>query len=293
MAASPDVLSLSPDLINALGRDLGMVGVRGQPLIDLLRRTVDRYPESAWTHWDLANACVRVNPRLLNEALRHAAAAAALVPDSAFFQFRLGDAFEDVRAPNEAIRCYRKTVVLDPQHIAAHSALRGCSRPGGTWPGRRPRCDRWWPGSRTTTRAHYQLGRILAARKKTTEAAAEFRRAVDLLDPLPSYDRYYEDLPLELLKLGQTTDALRLLKRLMELRPAWAANPQYPLRYNAACCAALVSADAKVPSDERVRLRRQAHAWMTATLAAERALLQRDRARLPAGCVPTSVSMAK
>jgi hypothetical protein len=39
-----------------------------------------------------------------------------------------------------------------------------------------------------------------------------------------------------------------------------------------------LSADAKVPPDERAHLRRQAHMWMTATQAADRTQLQRDRA---------------
>jgi serine/threonine-protein kinase len=279
VSVSPDVLTLSPDLINALGRDLGAMGLGGQTSINLLRRTVDRYPDSAWSHYDLANACMRVNPPLRNEALRHASVAAGLVPDSAFFQYRLAAAFEAVRAPSEAERCYRKTVVLDPRYVNAHFALARLLQARMDLVGAEAALRAAVSAQPKYDYAHFQLGKLLAVRKNNSEAVAELRRAVDLFEPMPSYNRIYNDLPFELMKLGQTADALRFLKRLMELRPDWAANPEYPVFHNTACCLVLLSTDVKSSPELKSRLRREAHAWLRADLDATRGQFLGDRTR--------------
>ena len=205
----------------------------------------------------------------------------------------MGEAYEHVRAPNEAVRSYRKAVAIDPQFVIAHFALARLLEARGDLAGVEAALRSVVAAQPKYDRAHHQLGRVLVAQKKTTEAAAEFRRAVDHLELLTDYDRYYDDLTLDLLSLGQARDALRLTTRLMELRPDWAANLQYPLRYNAACCAAVLSTDAKVPPDERARLRRQAQMWLAGRPGRLAGATAKRPAPLPAGGAPAAGRVSK
>ena len=261
------MLTLSPALINALGRDLGAAGVRGQPLIDLLRRSVDRYPDFAWGHYDLANAYVGATPPLRAAALRHAATAAALVPDSAFFQHRLALAYEAMSAPEQAIGCYRKAQELDPKFLDAHFGLAKLLEKQNNLEGAESALRAAVAAEPELDQTHFVLGRFLAARGNTAGAVAELRRTVDLLDASAGYNQAFDELTADLIKLGQPAEALRLLTRLMELQPAWATNPDYPLRYKAACLAVALSTRAETPPAEQAQLRERARAWLASEMA--------------------------
>jgi len=266
VAASPDVLTLSPALINALGRDLGSAGVRGQPLIDLLRRSVEHYPDFAWGHYDLANACAGATPPLRAEALRHASTAAALVPDSAFFQHRLALAYEAINAPDQAVGCYRKAQELDPKHLNSHFGLAKLLEKRNDLDSAEDALRAAVAAEPELDQTHFELGRFLASRGKTIEAIVELRRAVDFLDASAGYNPAFQDLTSSLVKLGALADALRLQTRLMDLQPAWATNPEYPVRYNAACLAVALASRAETPPDEQAQLRRKAREWLVADL---------------------------
>jgi serine/threonine-protein kinase len=122
LAADPEVLAVGPLLLNALARELAAAG-RSEARLALLRRAADKYPQSAFTHHDLAEACYAGDPPMLAEALRHATAAAALVPGSSLFQTNLGFYFLKNDAPAAALPCLRKAVALDPTATDARTLL--------------------------------------------------------------------------------------------------------------------------------------------------------------------------
>src|SRR5262249_22975070 len=99
--AGPEVLSLGPELLRALG--WARTGGSDAPaLLALLRRSVERYPSHVWLNFDLVAAYRGSRPPRLAEALRHAAVAANARPGSALLQEDLGGALFDLGAYAEA-----------------------------------------------------------------------------------------------------------------------------------------------------------------------------------------------
>jgi tetratricopeptide (TPR) repeat protein len=121
-AAGPDVLTLGPELLCALSRDLRGAG-RHDADLALLRRAADRYPAHVWLNFDLSNACGSVRPPRLAEALRAASAAATARPDSALLRLNLGTCFESLGELDLAAESYRKAVALAPTYGSAYRHL--------------------------------------------------------------------------------------------------------------------------------------------------------------------------
>ena len=121
-AGDPDVVTLGPELLCALGRDLKTAG-RRDALLSLLRRAADRYPSHVWINFDLVNAYGTATPPRPAEALRYAAVAAAARPGSALLQQTLASALMDLGAYDAAAIVYRKALAIAPRSAGAQAGL--------------------------------------------------------------------------------------------------------------------------------------------------------------------------
>jgi serine/threonine protein kinase/tetratricopeptide (TPR) repeat protein len=122
LAASPEVLTLGPELIGAIGRDLRSAG-RHRDRLALLRKSIEKYPTAVWLQFDAREACLDLAPPLRTEALRYAGACIALRPDSPFFLKVLAEAYEKVGTVERAADAYRQAVVLAPNNAVLHNDL--------------------------------------------------------------------------------------------------------------------------------------------------------------------------
>jgi tetratricopeptide (TPR) repeat protein len=118
-AASQDGLSFRSSLVRRLENDL-LIAREYQACRAYLRAAVERYPHDAWLHFELALACFLEPQRERAEALRHSAAAAALVPDSAWFHLKVARDYADLGATSQAVAEFRKTIAMSPVY-AAHA----------------------------------------------------------------------------------------------------------------------------------------------------------------------------
>jgi serine/threonine protein kinase len=119
-AGSPEALTFRSQLINALGRDL-QIARRYDACRALLRAAVVRYPHDIWLHHDLAISAFMASPPDHLDAVRCSAAAAALRPDSFYFQLQMGESFQALASYDHALECFRRALALKPESAYAHS----------------------------------------------------------------------------------------------------------------------------------------------------------------------------
>jgi serine/threonine protein kinase/tetratricopeptide (TPR) repeat protein len=243
-ATSPDGLSLGRRNIGAVSRDL-RDAKQYAACRTFMRAVVERYPDSDWSHFDLAGICLAMDPPEYAEALRHCSAAAALRPQSAVFQLRLGDCYAGLGAYDQAAACYRKCIEL------GHGAVAG----------------------------YIQLGLVLAKKKDWDGAVAVVREAIHRQ---PKYGPAYSHLAVTLQEAGRHAEALKAMMDAIREHPDLAAEPRFYLRYNAACFAMNYANGLGVnapPEAERPTYRKQALDFLTADLAAIRKVAAKDPAQ--------------
>jgi tetratricopeptide (TPR) repeat protein len=283
-AASPDGLSFRSPLVNAVGRDLAAAR-EYRACRSYLRAAVDRYPHDAWLHNDLATVCVSMDPPDFAEALRHSAAASALMPGSAWFHLMVGSEYDRLGAYDQAIAAYRKVISLSPGYAGL----------ANLWMGRPLSKKEDWEGAIAALReairlmsesqartylpsAYANLGAALVAAGRPAEADDAFRAALRLKPDEPSL---LASLGGALATAGRPAEALRRTLAALRNNTAWAEDPRNYLRYNAACYA-MSCADAKgkdvPPASEWPAYRGQALELLTAELAAIRKLTVADEA---------------
>ncbi len=122
-AARPEVLTLGPELLCALSRDLRFQPRYEEAHLALLRRAVDRYPAHVWLNDALFLACSSGSRTRRLEALRAEAAAAAIRPDNVFFQTRVAQAYASLGENDLAAAQYRKVIALAPTDRMAYQSL--------------------------------------------------------------------------------------------------------------------------------------------------------------------------
>jgi tetratricopeptide (TPR) repeat protein len=245
-AASPDGLSFRAPLVGALARDLDQAK---QPAAGraLLRAAVERYPHDVWLHAHLAAVCRQMRPPDNAEALRHAAAASALRPDSARFHSDVGDYYLALGANESAVVACRRAIALDPD---------------GTY----------W--------AYLVMGSALEKLQDLDGAAAAYREAhrryPDLEPP-----RALLGLVSTLTAAGRHAEVLAELLVVFRRHPGWTNQTGMGLRYFAARAANLC-ADGKgvdpPPPAECPACRKQALDFLTAELAVVRRVAARNPA---------------
>ncbi len=242
-AASPDVLSFGPRVMDAVSRDLRDAREFGA-CRTLLRAAVERYPHDEWLHFDLAGICLKLNPTEYSEALRHTSAAVLLRPGSAAFRLQLGDCYAGLGSYAQAADCYRKSIEL------GHGAVVG----------------------------YLHLADALTKKKDWDGALAAMREATRMQ---PRNAAAHTRLALILHTAGRYAEALKGLVAVMREQPDLAEEPRNYFRYNAACsalrCAKCLGVDAP-PEAERPAYRKQALEFLTTDLAALRKLSATDTA---------------
>ena len=242
-AASPDVLSLGPRIINAVFRDLRDVR-EFAACRTLLRAAAERYPHDEWLYFDLAGICLEMDPPAYAEALRHSSAAALLRPDSAVFRLRLGDCYAGLGSYAQAADCYRKSIEL------GHGAVVG----------------------------YLHLGDALAKQEDWDGALDAVREVIRVQ---PTNARAYAKARFILDAAGRHSEGLKELVNAMRDQPDLADEPGNYFRYNAACsalkCAAGLGVDAPPPA-ERPDYRDRALELLSADLVANRKHWATDRA---------------
>jgi serine/threonine-protein kinase len=205
------------------------------------------------------------------EAVDAYRAAVHLKPDFEFAQCNLGLAQEQLGRHDEAETSFRRALELDADDAYALCglgraltaqgrfadavvALRRGDELGRNSPAWNDRSAGWLRQVERLARLDARLPRILEGEKP-----ADAAEALGLAGLCQQYKRLYGA-------------GARLYAEAFAARPALADDPAGAARYNAACCAALAAAgqgdDAPREEKEQARLRRQAHEWLRADLAA-------------------------
>jgi tetratricopeptide (TPR) repeat protein/tRNA A-37 threonylcarbamoyl transferase component Bud32 len=156
LSRTPEVLSFGPWVVSRLGTNIRDAG-QPQAARELFRAAIARYPQYPWLHFDLMLACGNKQSPSYQEALQHAGAMVALLPDSAGLYTHLARAYLAAgdreralatcreitqRRPNDprvhllvaqflqaineldqAITHYLEAIELDPNYTAAQSGL--------------------------------------------------------------------------------------------------------------------------------------------------------------------------
>jgi tetratricopeptide (TPR) repeat protein len=160
LSRTPEVLSFGPWVVSRLGTNIGDAG-QPQAAQEFLRAAVARYAQYPWLHLDLVWACRNPQSPSYQEALRHAGAMVALLPDSAGLYLdlarayleagdrdralatcreitqrisndprvhawaydNLGDMLADKGQVDVAIGCFKKAMALDPKNGMAYLKL--------------------------------------------------------------------------------------------------------------------------------------------------------------------------
>ncbi len=195
-AASPGALELGPEQICQLGQDLAAAKDR-EARLALLRRGVERYPQHVWLRYDLMETCNSHSPPLHAEALQHAAAAAALRPDSPIFQSSLGISLAHMGVFDAAEAACLRSIKLNPKYGVPHGSLGILLKRKGDLAGAEAEyreAIRLAPLAPASGTAHYNLGNLLGGKNDLTGAEVEFRKAIRLAPLDPTSAEFYVSL---------------------------------------------------------------------------------------------------
>jgi tetratricopeptide (TPR) repeat protein len=193
-----------------------------------------------------------------------------LDPKLAPAHVNLGNAFYDQKDLAGAVACYREAIRLDPKDARVHFNLGIGLRQQGRF-----------AESLTALRRGHELGsrdptwRSPSAQwVQQAQGYAERERWLDAVragQAAPVSPDEYLTFALMSQYTGHYAAVARLYSEAFALWPQLTGNPATGHRYNGACCAALSSCgqgqDASRDEAHRVRLRRQALAWLRADLA--------------------------
>jgi serine/threonine-protein kinase len=257
LAADPAAPALPVPALRGLVRRLSAEGCRAEA-VRLLRLARWRRPADFWVNQELGYALLTSSPPEWAEAARFLSVAAALRPDSPGALFNLGNALLGKGDLEEAVRCYREAVTLDPKYATTHNGLGHALHEKG-------QVDAALASYRTAvaldpkyTAAHNNLGIALQDKGQLDAALASFRTAL-ALDP--TYAMAHHNLGAVLFRKGQQGEAVACYRR------AIAADPTLKIAHTslgvwlygrrqydeAAACfrkaVALAPADAKSHSD--------------------------------------------
>ncbi|MFO0848424.1 MAG: serine/threonine-protein kinase [Gemmataceae bacterium] len=254
-AADPDVLALGPVGLAAVGRQLHEAG-RVDAWAALLRRAVARYPADAWLHHDLAEACGQLSPPQRQEAVRHAAAAAVLLPASGYFRTVLGYCLHDAGATAAAVACWREALALDPGAVFAFTMLAAALHEEKDAAGVEAAARAFLAHNPDLSAGHFWLGAARGQLGDTAGAATALLAAADRFRPDDADADDCRMVAEHLAWAGRPMAALHLLTRSLAARPDWATGPER-LRVKAAAlavrCGTGDAADAP-PADDRPQL---------------------------------------
>jgi eukaryotic-like serine/threonine-protein kinase len=181
-ATTPGALTIGSTLIDALGRDLFRFAQNYEAARAFLRAATDRYPYDIWLHFDAGSVCEQLNPPANHEALRYRAAAAALRPDSKYFQFMLARSYQKIGADEQAIVAFRRAIALEPTHAISHRNLARAQMSKGDLDDAIASYRKAIELDPKDPDAHRNLARALMSKGDLDGAIASYRKAIEL-DP--------------------------------------------------------------------------------------------------------------
>jgi tetratricopeptide (TPR) repeat protein len=173
-------LEIAPDdaeLHNALGWTLFQEG-RSMEAVAEYEQALKANPKLVKSHNNMALALVELGR--LEEAAGHFKASLELEPKAEIYS-DLGFVMARLGHPDEARADYQKALELDPNCASAHFNLAVTYVQAGAFGEAESHYRQALPG-RPTAETHNGLGYVLARQGRTDEAAAEFRKAIDV-DP--------------------------------------------------------------------------------------------------------------
>ncbi len=214
-SAHPDVATLGPELLCALGRDLKYAG-KMDALLALMRRAAERYPTHVWVNFDLMHVCREVYPPRTIEALRFAAAAVAARPDSALLQVNLGASLLSLGVTDQAIVVYRRAIALAPTYEGAYSGLAAALTRIGDHAGAAATYRELIREQPKLWRAHANAGLSLYYAGDFPGAVAAYKVATQLN---PNNGGLHYSLAASYRALGAIEDSLEALRKAIELEP--------------------------------------------------------------------------
>jgi tetratricopeptide (TPR) repeat protein/tRNA A-37 threonylcarbamoyl transferase component Bud32 len=278
-------LRLNPDFAEALVNMGGVLRDLGKcdDAIACSRAALRLKPDFAEAHYKLANALSDLGK--CEEALACYRAALRLKPDHAEAYCDLGSALYQLGRRDEAMACFRAALRLKPGDAEAYCNLGATLRVQGHF---RESLEAYRRGD--------ELGRQRSGNWRLPSArwVKEAERLVELDEKLPAVVAGNVQ-PADLAEAVGFADvaffrkwystAARLYKNAL-VRDRLIANRVDGPRYRAACAAVSASCgrgeDPTKPSDEeRLRLRKQAHNWLTAELDGMKQLATRAELRAP------------
>jgi Flp pilus assembly protein TadD len=208
-------LALAPDdaeLRNALGWTLFQDGRPAEAVAEY-ERALAADPKHAKSHNNLALALVELGR--LEEAAAHFKTSLEIEPraeiysDLGFTMARLGKS-EDARAH------YQKALALDPHCASAHVNLAVTFVQAGNLGEAESHYRQALP-ERPTAETHNGLGYVLARQGRTDEAAAEFRKAIDID---ATFTPAYNNLAEALAQQGKLDEAADTYRRSLAQKPS-------------------------------------------------------------------------
>jgi Flp pilus assembly protein TadD len=203
-----------------------------------------------------------------------------LRPDDTKAHYNLGVALTNQQKHAEAEAEYRQALRLQPNKPEVRTNL-GHALSGQ---GRNAEAEaeirgalRLHPDFPEAHIAYSLLGGALGNMGRHAEAEAACREALRLR---PDFGQAHSNLVLALGKQGKTVEAARFYAEALATHPKLADYTDCPLRYNAACSAAMAGCGqgqdtAKLDDSERARLRHQALDWLRAEMAAWDRLMEK------------------
>jgi tetratricopeptide (TPR) repeat protein len=205
----------------------------GQALfrLNLLRQAHRRHPGDFWIAATLTQTCFDpelTSLLLMKEAVRYAATAVALRPDSADARHNLGVALGDDRQQEEAVAAFREALRLNPGNASAHNGLGFVLKSQGKLD---EAIDHYREALRINPDSpdlHHNLALALQAQKKEDKAVEEFKTAIRLFEVGTEEARRrrpdffagtYNGLGLGLAAQGKMDEATAALKEAVRLDP--------------------------------------------------------------------------
>jgi eukaryotic-like serine/threonine-protein kinase len=277
LLAGADGARLTPGFVVGLRMNAVQEGDRLRVMEAAWAAHPDSYPIAL--HLSFLSAVASTSRTQAAEALGWARAAVALRPDNAVPYITLGDAHRALGDPTAAAAAYRRAIQLDPTYFMPHNSLAQALQQGGDPDAAIAEFRKCLELNPRFGRVYPRLFNLLADKKDWAGAEALCRQMTEVL---PDQPFGHNGLGVALLNTDRPRQALDLLSRVLAAHPDWAADFQIPLRYNAACaaavCAAGKGADVPPPAD-RPACRRQALDLLAGDLAAFRKLFADEPGR--------------
>jgi tetratricopeptide (TPR) repeat protein len=263
-AAGPEVLTLGPELLCALGRNLQDARFPDARLT-LMRRAVYRFPTHVWLNVDLMHACLDGAAWKNAEAFRAAAAAAHARPNSAQLQKLLGMCFLNLGDYDQAAACCRKAIALAPTYGGAYDQLAFALTRAGDREGPLTVYREFVRQAPNSALAHSLLGSALLAKGGRDEAIAELREALRLD---PRHFGSHQHLAKALADKGDVDGAIAEYREMIRLNPLFGETHlklARLLQRNGDLEGAIVSMREAIRLDPKSDLPRNELAWLLAT----------------------------